>query len=57
VVESLGPEALVYWSMHGKRFCARIPGDCSIKHGDLLRLVPDMKNSHLFDQETGERLN
>ncbi|MBW8172551.1 sn-glycerol-3-phosphate ABC transporter ATP-binding protein UgpC [Ornithinimicrobium sp. Arc0846-15] len=62
VVEELGADAYIYGSVEGaadtdKPFVARVDGRTPPKKGDTIYFTPKADHIHLFNPETGLRLN
>ncbi|CAN5275461.1 ABC transporter ATP-binding protein [soil metagenome] len=55
-VENLGHEEIIYCEVGGKRIALRTAATGRIATGDLLTLWADVDSLHLFDRETGRRL-
>jgi multiple sugar transport system ATP-binding protein len=56
VVEPLGMETLVFFSIGGVEICARVNPDCGAQPGAPLKLVADLRHVHLIDDESGRVL-
>jgi multiple sugar transport system ATP-binding protein len=56
VVEPMGSESLVYFTVNGVEVCGRVNPDCGAQVGAPLRLVADLRHVHLIDDETGKVL-
>ena len=52
VIEPLGPETLVYAEVGGRELVAKADGRISLRRGDVVRLVADADELHVFDAET-----
>jgi multiple sugar transport system ATP-binding protein len=53
VVEPLGIEVLVYFSLGGELYCARLDADARVAPGESVQLWADMKHMHLIDPTSG----
>ncbi len=51
VVERLGPETYVYFSILGITATARLGPDVAIRPGDTIALQPDLTQIHVFDAQ------
>ncbi len=56
VVEPMGNETLVVFSVNGTEVCANVDPGCGAKPGAPLKLVADLRHLHLIDDETGRVL-
>ena len=56
LVEPLGADTLVHGVVDGASLTARMPGDASIRSGEMLRLWVPPVRLHLFDAVSGRRL-
>ncbi|PLW77043.1 ABC transporter ATP-binding protein [Cohaesibacter celericrescens] len=56
VLETLGPETLIYVEYAGKEIIAKADGRTPPQSGTYVKLKADIDNVHLFDAETGETL-
>ncbi len=56
VAERLGPDTLVHGSVGNENLVARLPGTMDIASGDSIRLDAGADSLHLFDPESGRRL-
>ncbi len=54
VVESLGPDTLVFAEVGGHPVTARVRPDVKVNPGEAVRLEIDAARTHLFDAETGK---
>ncbi len=62
VVEELGADAYIYGELPGakatdKPFIARVDGRTPPKKGETIHFAPKMDHIHLFNVETGLRIN
>lgn len=57
IIEQMGAEAYVHFSVSGTRMTARLPADTPIRRGDTRFLLPDFSHAHLFSVENGRRIN
>ena len=58
LIEPLGDATLVFFEYgNGTRLVAKIDPDLVYKSGDSFRFTFDPANCHLFDPESGVRLN
>jgi sn-glycerol 3-phosphate transport system ATP-binding protein len=58
VVEILGADTIVHGNLgNGDSLTVRLPGGFKIRPGERLNMQVMTDNIHLFDQETGQRLN
>ncbi|MCX8118774.1 MAG: sn-glycerol-3-phosphate ABC transporter ATP-binding protein UgpC [Desulfobacterota bacterium] len=58
VVEVLGADTIVHGTLvKGQALTIRLPGGIKIKGGERLHLQTEADRLHLFDPETGQRLN
>lgn len=57
VVENLGHETIVHFSLAGAEHVARLPADAHVKPGDQLSLAIRSGAYHLFSADDGRRLN
>jgi multiple sugar transport system ATP-binding protein len=53
VTEPMGMETLVYFAINGIDVCARVNPSAGAQAGAPLRLLADLDNMHLIDDETG----
>jgi multiple sugar transport system ATP-binding protein len=53
VVEPLGIEVLVYFSLGGELYCARLDADTRVAPGEAVQLWADMNHMHLIDPTSG----
>ena len=51
VVEPLGMETMVYFSVNGVELCARVEPSAAVDPGETMRLMADMNHMHLIDPE------
>ncbi len=56
VAELTGAETMIYSSISGQDFVARVDSRTDIKPGDKLELAFDMNKAHFFDVETEKRI-
>jgi multiple sugar transport system ATP-binding protein len=56
VVEPMGHETLVYFTVSGTDVCACVDSGCGARPGAPLRLVADLRHLHLIDDATGRVL-
>jgi multiple sugar transport system ATP-binding protein len=56
VIEPLGMETLVYFTLNGTEVCGRVSPNAAIRVGSLLRLAARLDNMHLIDDATGRVL-
>lgn len=56
VVETMGDQEHVFVHVGETRVCAVFQERLSLRSGDQIRLMPDLERIHLFDRETGHRL-
>lgn len=56
LVEALGSEKLVHFSVLGQSMVANVPTQHPVGMGDSLWIVPKLSHAHLFDAQTQERL-
>ena len=54
MIELLGSEKIVYFTVEGKKCSAKLPAECDINH--TLRLSIQKSDIYLFDAETGVRI-
>lgn len=57
IIEQMGAEAYVHFRVAETRMTARMPPDWPIRHGDLRHIRPAYTHTHLFDPESGARLD
>ena len=57
VVEPTGSETQVFAKLAGQEVVALLRERILVKPGDNIRLKPDTRYVHLFDEATGKRLN
>ncbi|WP_431835526.1 ABC transporter ATP-binding protein [Cellulomonas sp. Y8] len=55
-VENLGSEQVVYVRSGGSRLAVRAPREVVVRAGEAARLHAPVAHTHLFDRETGRRL-
>jgi ABC-type sugar transport system ATPase subunit len=55
VLEPLGADTLVAVDCGGHKVVARLPGDCSLRLGEPVKLALDAERIVLFDPQTGQR--
>ncbi|MGN6379026.1 MAG: ABC transporter ATP-binding protein [Gaiellales bacterium] len=56
VVEPLGSDVFVHGTAGGEEFVARLPGTAQVAVGERVALEVDRSHVHLFDRESGERV-
>jgi multiple sugar transport system ATP-binding protein len=56
VIEPLGSDTLVFFSLREHELVARLPPERAVRAGETLTLYPDLARMHLFDRETGRAL-
>ncbi len=56
VIEPLGSDTLVFFTLHDHEMVARLPPDRSVRAGEPLTLYPDLSRMHLFDRGTGRTI-
>lgn len=56
LVEPLGMDTLVHFTLAETKAVARVPPDASLKRGAELTLFVDLKNIYVFDRESGTTL-
>ncbi|MBP3039638.1 sn-glycerol-3-phosphate ABC transporter ATP-binding protein UgpC [Bacillaceae bacterium Marseille-Q3522] len=56
VAELTGAELMLYSSLQGQEFVARVDSRSNIKAGETVKLALDMNKSHFFDPETELRI-
>ncbi|HYX63388.1 MAG TPA: sn-glycerol-3-phosphate ABC transporter ATP-binding protein UgpC [Burkholderiales bacterium] len=56
VVEPMGNETLVYFTLNGVDVCACVDPGCGARPGAPLKLVADLRHLHLIDNESGRVL-
>ena len=57
VVEPTGSTTLVFCQMAGQEICAEFKERHDFDPGQTIRLMPRLETLHLFDRESGQRLN
>ena len=57
VVEPMGNEIFLYFTIADKTMVARVPSQSDFKVGDIAPFRIDVGNIKLFDRETGERIS
>ena len=57
VVEPTGSSTLVFCQMAGQEICAEFQERHDFDPGETIRLMPRLETLHLFDRESGQRLN
>jgi multiple sugar transport system ATP-binding protein len=57
VVEPTGPETLLYVRLGNAHWNVVTGERLAVRPSDRLRLVPNIQSVHLFDRQTGERLD
>jgi len=53
VVEPLGRETMVYFTLAGAELCGRVSAETAARAGDAMTLSADMTHMHLIDPDTG----
>jgi len=53
VVEPMGMETMVYFTVDGQEICGRVDPDSAKGPGEAMRLYADMNRMHLIDPQTG----
>ena len=53
VVEPMGMETMVYFTVDGQEICGRVDPDSAVGPGEPMRLYADMDRMHLIDPQTG----
>jgi multiple sugar transport system ATP-binding protein len=56
VIEPLGSDTLVFFSLADSEMAARLPPDCACAPGQPFSIYPDLRRMHLFDAATGSAL-
>ncbi|MBQ9693155.1 MAG: sn-glycerol-3-phosphate ABC transporter ATP-binding protein UgpC [Kiritimatiellae bacterium] len=56
IVEQMGAEAYVHFSIAGVRMTARTKPDWNVRHGEVYYLQPELERICLFDPVTGVRI-
>lgn len=56
VAELMGAEFMLYSSIGGQEFIARVDARTTVNPGDTLQLALDMNKAHFFDKETEVRI-
>ena len=56
VTEPMGMDTLVYFLVNGVEVCGRVSPNAGARAGARMRLVADLDNMHLIDDETGKVL-
>jgi len=56
VTEPMGMETLVYFLVNGTEVCGRVSPNAGARDGGRLKLVADLNNMHLIDDESGKVL-
>jgi multiple sugar transport system ATP-binding protein len=56
VVEPMGNESLVHFTVEGIDVCARVNPDCNARPEAPVALVADLRHMHLLDDESGQVL-
>jgi multiple sugar transport system ATP-binding protein len=54
IVEPIGLESFVYFSLAGTEVCARLPPDSGAREGEPLRLAADLNQMHIIDTRTSK---
>jgi multiple sugar transport system ATP-binding protein len=52
VVEPMGMETMVYFTVAGIEICARVTPEAALGPGEHMRFMADMRHMHLIDPET-----
>jgi multiple sugar transport system ATP-binding protein len=53
VVEPMGMETLVYFTLDGSPVCGRVNPNAGARDGAPMRLAMDLNNMHLLNEATG----
>ena len=53
MTEPMGMDTLVYFPINGVEVCGRVSPNAGARAGARMRLVADLDNMHLIDDETG----
>jgi multiple sugar transport system ATP-binding protein len=53
VVEPMGMETMVYFTIDGQQLCARVDPGAAAGPGEAMRLCANMEHMHLIDPQTG----
>ncbi|WP_445486540.1 ABC transporter ATP-binding protein [Niallia sp. 03133] len=56
VFELTGAESLIYSTLAGKEFVARLDSRANLSAGDAIQLAFDMNKAHFFDKDTESRI-
>ncbi len=56
VAELMGAEIILYSSVNGQDFVARVDSRFSVEAGEAINMAFDMNKAHFFDKETGLRI-
>ncbi|HUJ87492.1 MAG TPA: sn-glycerol-3-phosphate ABC transporter ATP-binding protein UgpC [Burkholderiales bacterium] len=56
VTEPMGMETLVYFLVRGTEICGRVNPNAGARDGSRMKLVADLNNIHLIDDESGKVL-
>jgi len=56
VTEPMGMETLVYFMLDGTEVCGRVNPNAGARDGGRMKLVADLSNMHLIDDESGKVL-
>ena len=56
VTEPMGMETLVYFTVNGTEVCGRVNPNAGAQDGGRMKLVADLNNVHLIDDESGKVL-
>ena len=57
LVETLGPETFVYLDGEGFSVCCRTAERVAARTGDVVGLAPLVEHMHVFDSESGRRVD
>ena len=55
-VEHMGSEILAYFTIEGRRFVAKLPGDASVTFGQPISLFWELDKLHFFDTQTEQAI-
>ncbi len=56
VVEPMGMETLVYFTVNGREICGRVNPNAGAEAAQSMKLRADLSNMHLIDDSTGKVL-